>query len=145
MTKWTKHTTLRARELRRQETSFEKTLWRQLRAGRILGIKFRRQHPVGEYYLDFACVLLRLGIELDGSGHVAEDDALRDRWLGQRGWEILRFKNEEVAFSLHAVLETIVSAVRRRAKAIEALMIPTTPLPTLSLTRERETIIEPSG
>src|SRR5436190_19652126 len=62
-------TTANARRLRREQTKEEKQLWQALRAGRFAGFKFRRQHPIGEYTLDFYCPLARLSVELDGFGH----------------------------------------------------------------------------
>lgn len=58
--------TSNARRLRREQTDEEKELWRALRAGRFAGFKFRRQHPLGEYFLDFYCPAAKLSIELDG-------------------------------------------------------------------------------
>ncbi len=97
----------RARKLRREGTSEERSLWKWLRAGRLNGIKFRRQHPVGPYVLDFACASAKVGIELDGAGHLGSNDAIRDEFLRDRGWIVLRFGNDDVVLRLHAVLETI--------------------------------------
>jgi very-short-patch-repair endonuclease len=58
-----------ARRLRREQTDDEKQLWRALRAGRFAGFKFRRQHPIGIYYLDFYCPAAKMSVELDGSQH----------------------------------------------------------------------------
>jgi very-short-patch-repair endonuclease len=78
-------------------------------------LKFRRQHPVGPYFLDFACVSIGLAIELDGAGH--EDrrayDSVRDEFLRDAGWRVLRFGNHEVELELHAVLETIVHEIEK--------------------------------
>jgi very-short-patch-repair endonuclease len=60
-----KSTTAIARRLRRQQTEEEKELWRDLRAGRFAGFKFRRQHPKGKYLLDFYCPMAKLSVELD--------------------------------------------------------------------------------
>ena len=110
--RWVKQSTARARQLRRTETSEEKTLWRWLRGHRFRGLKWRRQHPVGPYFLDFACVGLKLAVELDGCGHLAKaaHDAERDRWLRAEGWTVLRFGNHDVVLRLHAVIETIYRA-----------------------------------
>jgi very-short-patch-repair endonuclease len=105
----------RARELRKSSTAHEKTLWRQLRNSALAGHKFRRQHPVGPYFLDFACVEQRLAVELDGAGHVTDRayDAARDHWLQAHGWRVLRFTNDQLVFGLRLVLETIDAALRR--------------------------------
>jgi ATP-dependent helicase HrpA/adenine-specific DNA-methyltransferase len=64
--------------LRREQTDEEKELWRALRAGRFAGFKFRRQHPLGIYFLDFFCPVARLSIELDGSQHGFPEQRQRD-------------------------------------------------------------------
>ena len=80
----------------------------------MLGFKFRRQHPEPPYFLDFGCVSLHLGIELDGAGHQdkAGYDASRDEYLRDLGWTVLRFGNDDVVLRLHAVLETIVQKMK---------------------------------
>ena len=65
---------VRARALRRQQTEAEALLWRHLRSRQVLGLKFRRQHPIGPYFADFACIDIGLVIELDGGQH-ADDSA----------------------------------------------------------------------
>ena len=67
-----------ARTLRHKQTEEEKELWRALRGWRFAGFKFRRQHPIGNYVLDFYCADARSGIELDGSQHGLESGTLRD-------------------------------------------------------------------
>jgi very-short-patch-repair endonuclease len=89
----------RARELRREMTAAEMMLWRTLR-GRGIGLKFRRQVPIGPYIVDFICIEARIIVELDGPPY---DDAKqrafdmrRDLWLHSQGWHVPRFKNEMV-------------------------------------------------
>jgi very-short-patch-repair endonuclease len=120
-------TTGRARQLRRSQTSEEEKLWKCLRAKRMLGVKFRRQHPCGPYFLDFACESLLLAIELDGAGHSEQAgyDAERDEFLRDRGYTVLRFGNDDVVLRLHAVLETV-------ALEIETLRARRALSPTLS-------------
>lgn len=72
-----------ARALRRGATRSERLLWERLRGRRFLGLKFRRQHPIGSFVLDFYCVELRLAIEVDGSVHAVPSQARRDR--GRQG------------------------------------------------------------
>src|SRR3954466_15040415 len=81
-----------ARELRRHMTDSEQRLWNRLRAEQ-LGVKFRRQHPLGSYVADFACLAPRLIIELDGSQHAGQQeyDARRDAFFQERGFRVLRF------------------------------------------------------
>ncbi len=85
-----------AQQLRRQQVPAEVLLWYLLRAQRFGGYKFRRQHPVAPYVLDFYCPQQRLAIELDGSQHSENPgrDAKRDEFLAGKGIRVLRFWNE---------------------------------------------------
>ena len=87
----------RARELRRVETESEATAWRLLRSLRLEGFKFRRQHPVGRYIVDFCCPQRRLILELDGGVHArpsqSRRDASRDRELRRMGYRVMRLPN----------------------------------------------------
>jgi len=89
-----------AKELRKNQTETEKALWKALRSRRCGGLKFRRQHPVKEFILDFYCHEYLLGIEVDGEVHendsAKEYDLNRTAELESLGIIILRFKNEEV-------------------------------------------------
>ena len=109
------HKTGFARHLRRSMTDAERELWHHLRNRAFMGHKFRRQHPVGPYFLDFACVEQRLAVELDGAGHMMDQayDRARDDWLRAHGWRVLRFTNDQLVFGVRLVLETIASALRR--------------------------------
>jgi len=107
--------TRRARRLRIDQTDAEKKLWRALR-DRQLGAKFRRQHPVGRFILDFACFELRLAIEVDGGQHNTGEGLARDerrrQYLADQGWRILRFWNNDVTGNTQGVLEMIADTVR---------------------------------
>jgi len=98
-----------ARELRQGETSAEKVLWKELRGQKLAGIKFRRQHPVGRFVLDFYCSASHLVIELDGDIHKGQEerDAARTAQLQAYGYQVIRFRNEEVLNNLKSVLERI--------------------------------------
>jgi very-short-patch-repair endonuclease len=100
-----------ARELRFKQTDAEKTLWFLLRDRRFCGFKFRRQHPIGGFILDFYCHEVRLAIELDGGGHAIEEqtayDAMRTKELEGAGIRVLRFWNNDVLKDLESVLESI--------------------------------------
>jgi very-short-patch-repair endonuclease len=88
-----------------------------LRSRRLAALKFRRQFPLGPYVLDFVCLRIRLVIELDGPFHDPERDAVRDAWLGQQGFRILRFANHELAASdavLGRILETAEQPMPKR-------------------------------
>ena len=105
--------TLRARELRRDRTEAEERLWQRLRAGRLLGTKWRTQTPIGPYYPDFCCPAAKLIVELDGSQHVgrAGYDAERTAFLEAQGYRVLRIWNNDVLGKVDAVLDAIVRAL----------------------------------
>jgi len=93
------------------QTKAEAMLWQHLRAGRLNGLKFRRQHPVPPYIADFCCVEKRLVVEIDGSQHWPESDAARTRYLEGRGWRVLRFWDHDVLARTCLVLGAICHAV----------------------------------
>ena len=99
---------LRARQLRRTPTDAEKTLWRGLRS-KLPGWKWRRQMPVGPYFVDFACFAEKLIIELDGGQHAdaAAYDARRTAFLQSQGFRVARFRNTDVLSNTTGVLERI--------------------------------------
>lgn len=103
--------TRRARALRKRQTYAEAILWQSLRGRRLDGLHFRRQHPIDPYTVDFACVSLRLVIELDGGIHNLDqqqlDDYHRQKDIEALGWFVLRFPNEQVTGALHTVITTI--------------------------------------
>ena len=82
-------------------------MWQRLRA-RQLGVKFRRQHPIGPYIADFACCSAKLVVEIDGDTHREAYDMHRDRWLESRGWRVMRLVLQEIDEGL----DTAVDAVR---------------------------------
>ena len=90
-----KRRTVLSRRLRKNMTDTEVRLWSHIRRRQIDGWKFRRQHPIGEYIVDFYCPAARLVIELDGSSHDHEVqfayDQARQRWLEAKGYKVLRF------------------------------------------------------
>ena len=97
----------RARRLRRDTTGAEKLLWHVLRHDQ-LGWRFRRQHPIPPYVVDFACVEARLVVEADGGQHGrAGDHVTRDKTLHQGGWRVLRFWNNDILENREGVLQTI--------------------------------------
>lgn len=79
----------------------------------IRGLKFRRQHPVGKYILDVACIDVKLAIEVDGSQHaeLQTQDNERTAWLQAQGWMVLRFWNNEVLQSIEGVLGKVLSSL----------------------------------
>ena len=98
----------KARDLRRRQTEPEKILWRKLRNRAFMGLKFRRQHMVGPYILDFYCPELNLNFDLDGGGHgfaeQQEHDERRTRYLNERGIHTKRIWNSELRSNLDGVL-----------------------------------------
>jgi very-short-patch-repair endonuclease len=114
-----------AKSLRREMTDGERLLWQRLR-GEQLGVKFRRQHPVGPYVADFACLAPRLIVEVDGSQHTAQQayDAKRDAYFESLGFDVLRFP-ANLPFS---DFPSMVQAIHNRvAELAAAAPIPTFP------------------
>ncbi len=100
-----------AKYLRSNQTEAEQRLWYHLRAQRFMGLKFKRQKPIGPYIADFVCIELRLLIEADGGQHGGDADAERDAWFHAHGYTVLRFWNHEILGQTEAVLERIRQAV----------------------------------
>ena len=100
----------------------EALLWMLLRNRRIAGAKFRRQHPVGRYILDFYCDEKKLGIELDGGQHgeAVVYDQQRDGWLREQGIRVLRFWNNQMLMETEAVMEEIYRVVVENNSEIKA-------------------------
>ena len=99
----------RAGELRQNQTEAEAILWSRLRAHRMAGIQFRRQHAIGNYIVDFCSPRRKLVIELDGSQHLdqADYDVERTKYLEAKGYRVLRFWNHDVMNNIDALLNTI--------------------------------------
>jgi len=108
----------RARELRKDATLSEARLWQALR-GKKPGVKFRRQHPINRYIVDFYSVEAALAIELDGPIHQTQvaPDANRQAYLEANRVRVLRFTNDEVAASFPRVLEMIREALQHNTPA----------------------------
>ena len=100
-----------ATDLRKNMTDAEKVMWYQLRNRKLNGLKFRRQHPVAIFILDFYCHEKRLAIEIDGGIHKSVDqsewDKNRTYELNELGIHVLRFTNEEVIDSVQRVIKMI--------------------------------------
>lgn len=99
------------RELRNNATPAEAELWKLLKNSQVGGYKFRRQHGIGPYVLDFYCPLLRLCVELDGEVHDAPmadtKDAMRTKYLNEQGITVMRFRNEIVWRNSQGIIEEI--------------------------------------
>jgi len=92
--------------MRHDPAPAEQKLWHCLRAKRLDGLKFRRQHPIGPYIADFYCHECRLVVEADGESHCARQDAdeRRTEWLNARDYRVARFTNPEIHDNLEGVL-----------------------------------------
>jgi len=105
----------RARELRHEQTPAELFMWELLRNRKFFGLKFRRQHQIGKYIVDFYCAEKKLIIELDGEVHNKQPrikvDAARDAYLKSMGNTIIRFENEQVLADTETVLTTIANTL----------------------------------
>ena len=91
-------------------TVSERTLWNAIK-GRQLGARFRRQVPIGRFIVDFGCLDPKIAIEVDGSVHDWSDETYRTEFLEARGFTVLRFANDDVAFGLEGVIEVISDTV----------------------------------
>ncbi|CAE6920677.1 putative protein [Vibrio sp. B1ASS3] len=102
-------------QLRTNMPKPEEVLWQRIRR-KQLGVKFRRQHGIGRYIVDFYCTELNLVIEIDGNSHFSDEgkekDAMRDAFLEALGIKVLRFTNEEVMKQTESVLERLFNLVR---------------------------------
>jgi very-short-patch-repair endonuclease len=109
----TELTRQRSHQLRTNPTFPEQLLWSVLRGKQLGGLRFRRQHPIEPYVVDFYCASARLAIELDGESHGGREqyDQQRTRCLEDQGIRVLRFSNDDVLANLDGVLELIARAV----------------------------------
>ncbi len=105
-----------ARVLRQSMTEEELILWSQLRRRQLGGFKFRRQHPIGPYVADFACLEAKLRVELDGGQHSEQRDAdkIRDENIAEHGFKVLRVWNRDVRQNLSGVLDQILQTLEER-------------------------------
>ena len=108
-----------ARRLRADMPLAERRLWARLRRS-SLGHRFRRQHPIGDYVADFACVRIRLIVEVDGPSHYADEqatsyDARRTAFFELNGWSVVRLSNLEVARDVDAACRTVRAACEEAA------------------------------
>jgi len=103
----------KARQLRQFSTDAERRMWSVLRDPPLLSYKFRRQHPIGQHVVDFACTKHALVIEVDGGQHTeTSGDARRTAALEKQGWRVIRFWNNDVLANTNGVIETILGALK---------------------------------
>lgn len=101
--------------MRRLPTDAEARLWAVLRSRQLQNFKFRRQHPVGPYIADFACIAQRMIVEADGGQHAENsDDARRTAALESWGWQVLRFWNTDILSNTEGVLTAILQALQEK-------------------------------
>ena len=105
------------RQLRKQSTPAESLLWLSLKNRQLLGLKFRRQHPIQGYIVDFCCHEHQVVIEVDGDVHALEENQKRDQFrqniIEQAGYRVFRFTNQEVGESKEEVLEHLYEELKK--------------------------------
>ena len=108
----------RSRALRQTMTEAERLLWWALRRRQLDGARFRRQHPLGSYVVDFVCLERTLVVEVDGGQHAEPEQQSHDerqtQWLGGEGYAVMRVWNRDVFTNLDGVCSTIFSALQSR-------------------------------
>ena len=121
------------KNLRKNMTEAEVILWSKLRLKEQHGVRFRRQHPVGPYIADFACVAAKLIVEVDGATHSSDGeiayDRKRDAYMTQRGWRVIRVSNNDVYKNLDNVCEMILSYSHPLRPAMRSASPSTSPAP----------------
>ena len=126
----------RRQDLRTNTTSPEQVLWQKLR-GKQMGVKFRRQHGIGHYIVDFYCSERKLVIEVDGDSHFTDDaqeyDQIRDAYLQGLELTVLRFTNEQVMQNLVGVREIIRQVIEGKTPLPTSQLSGNNPLPTSQL------------
>ena len=105
-----------ARRLRANQTDAETKLWHRIRNRQISGFKFVRQEPIGRYICDFVCRGQGVVVEVDGGQHLeSKCDEIRDRYLAERGYRVMRFWNNEVLANIDGVLMVLDESLRNAA------------------------------
>jgi very-short-patch-repair endonuclease len=106
-----------ARQKRRDPTPAEDVLWERLRNRQLAGLKFRRQHSIDRFIVDFYCADAQIIIEVDGPVHeyTPDEDAIRQEFLESLGYRVLRFTNDDVLQNLNAVIQVIADILPNRS------------------------------
>ena len=109
----------RAKALRRRQTLAEQKLWKELRAGRFYGVKFKRQQIIGRYITDFCSKTHKLVIEIDGGHHMSQMqyDKKREKAIKEHGFRIIRFWNTDVLENMDGVLTRIAQITATQASS----------------------------
>ena len=112
-----------AKRMRKSMTEAELKLWNALRAHRLEGLGFRRQMPIGNFIVDFACAEHRLIVEVDGIQHAEDqtqrDDARRTRYLEHQGWRVIRFWNHEVLEDIDGCCQHILATLGKTGASFQ--------------------------
>lgn len=110
-------------DLRNDATKSERTLWKHIRNSQLGGYKFRRQHGIGSYIVDFYCSTLKLIVELDGWVHGEEEqkrvDAVRQAFLENQGFFVIRYRNEQIRYDMKSVLHDLYMKCKWRDSEIK--------------------------
>jgi very-short-patch-repair endonuclease len=115
-----------AKKLRTSSTPAELALWSKIRNRQLIGLKFRRQVPIGPYIVDFICYEKRLILEIDGGQHAdSSKDQIRDAWLVSQGFQVLRFWDVDVLQNMSGTLEAIWQSATRPLTSILSRFTPT--------------------
>ena len=104
-----------ARTLRKNESDAERKLWSKLRSRQFENLKFRRQHPIGKYIVDFVSIEKKIVIEVDGGHHNesgnVENDKKRTAWLESEGYRVIRFWNNDILINISGVAVRIIEEI----------------------------------
>ncbi len=107
----------KAKELRKYETAAEKILWAKLCKNQLMGLQFRRQHPINRFIADFYCARIKLVVEVDGSIHELPEnqryDLGRSEILNDFGITIIRFSNEQIVYDIESTINKIEKIVKK--------------------------------
>jgi very-short-patch-repair endonuclease len=116
--------------MRHDPTPAESILWKALRGRQLAGFKFRRQHPIDRFIVDFYCADAHLVIEVDGDIHTytEDEDAIRQQFIESRGLHVLRFRNQQIEDDLNNVLDAIHSVLESSTQGNEDYPHPPAPL-----------------
>ena len=111
----TKRQIQQAKQLRQDSTFPERLLWSRLRRGQVYGYRFRRQHAIAGFIVDFVCTDASLIIEVDGDSHIgrAQYDADRQSKFVSMGYRVLRISNDDILRDLDSIVDGIANAVKQ--------------------------------
>ncbi len=115
----------KAKDLRQNQTDAEKKFWRLVRAKRFSGYKFKRQCVIGSYICDFACMNLRLVVEIDGGQHNENAaDELRSKQLLNLGYRVIRFWNNDILTNIEGVAQNLSLTLSQRERELNTPPLP---------------------